>query len=288
MTNEITDSSNEKSIGNIIAEAHNLSPQQVDQVLKHQRQTGTKFGEAAVELGLVKREDVLWALSQQFHYPYAAEGRKSVSTELVVATSPFDAAAEFFRDIRSQLISAVFDASDSQLALAVCSPDVGDGKSFFAANLAAAFSQLGGRTLLIDADMRRPRQHEIFRLDSGRSGLSSVLSGRAETNVLRPIDALPSLYLLPVGVIPPNPLELVQRPTFDLLLNELSNKFDYIIVDTPAAAHGADARVVAAKCGAAVAIGRKNVTDIKAMRALVDQLEKACTTFCGTVFNTYG
>jgi protein-tyrosine kinase len=114
------------------------------------------------------------------------------------------------------------------------------------------------------------------------------LSGRAETNVLRPIDALPSLYLLPVGVIPPNPLELVQRPTFDLLLNELSNKFDYIIVDTPAAAHGADARVVAAKCGAAVAIGRKNVTDIKAMRALVDQLEKACTTFCGTVFNTYG
>lgn len=284
-----SDTGNDKSIGNIIAEAHNLSPQQVEQVLAHQQRSGMKFGESAVELGLVKREDVLWALSQQFHYPYAASRRNSISSELVVATKPFDAAAEFFRDVRSQLISSVFESSEPQMAVAACSPDVGDGKSFFAANLAAAFSQLGGRTLLLDADMRRPRQHEIFGLEdkTGTAGLSGVLSGRAETNVIRPVDALPSLYLLPVGVIPPNPLELVQRPTFDMLLNELAQKFDYIIVDTPAAAHGADARVIAAKCGAALAIARKNVTDVSAMKTLVSQLEKGCHTFCGTVFNVY-
>jgi len=284
-----SDSGKDKSIGNIIAEAHSLSPQQVEQVLAHQQRSGVKFGEAAVELGLIKREDVLWALSQQFHYPYAATQHRSISSELVAATNPFDAAAEFFRDVRAQLISQVFESSEPQIAVAACSPDVGDGKSFFAANLAVAFSQLGGRTLLVDADMRRPRQHDIFRLEdkADAGGLSGVLSGRAETNVIRPVEALPSLYLLPVGVIPPNPLELVQRPIFDMLLNELAQKFDYIIVDTPAAAHGADARVIASKCGAALAIARKNITDVVAMKTLVTQLEKGCHTFCGTVFNVH-
>ncbi len=287
MTNP-SDAAKEKSIGNIIAEAHSLSPQQVEQVLAHQQRSGVKFGEAAVELGLVKREDVLWALSQQFHYPYAANRRNTISAELVVATNPFDAAAEFFRDVRAQLISTVFESAEPQIAVATCSADVGDGKSFFAANLAVAFSQLGGRTLLVDADMRRPRQHDIFGIeDKSGTGLSGVLSGRAETNVIRPIESLPSLYLLPVGVIPPNPLELVQRPAFDMLLNELAQKFDYIIVDTPAAAHGADARVIAAKCGAALTIARKNVTDLSAMQTLINQLEKGCHTFCGTVLNVH-
>lgn len=276
----------DKSIGNLIAEANNLTSAQVDQVLAHQRSTGQKFGEAAVDLGLAKKEDVLWALSQQFHYPYAADGRKQVSSELVVATNPFDASAEFFREIRSQIIANVFSNHDNKYAVAVCSPNTGDGKTFFAANLAVAFSQLGMRTLLVDADLRNPRLHQIFGMSSGAGGLSGVLAGRAETNVIRPIEALPSLYLLPVGVVPPNPLELVQGMAFDLLLNELTRKFDYVIVDTPAAEHGADARVIAAKCGAAVAIGRQGATEVKAMNGLVASLKKVCPIFTGVILNS--
>lgn len=275
----------EKSIGNLIAESNNLSSEQVEQVLAHQRNTGQKFGEAAVDLGLAKKEDVLWALSQQFHYPYAADGRKQVSGELVVATNPFDVSAEFFREIRSQIISNVFQPADQRPALAICSPNTGDGKTFFAANLAVAFSQLGSRTLLVDADLRNPRLHQIFGLGSGAGGLSSVLSGRAETNVIRPIEALPSLYLLPVGVVPPNPLELVQGLAFDMLLNELTRKFDYVIVDTPAAEHGADARVIAAKCGASVAICHQGSTELKPMESLVASLKKVCPNFAGVILN---
>lgn len=284
------DSNTDKSIGNIIAEANQLTPEQVRQVLEHQRAHGVKFGEAAVELGFAKREDVLWALAQQFHYPYAADGRKNISAELVVATSPFDSTAEFFRDIRSQIITDVFTGKTATgaVALAVCSPDVGDGKSFFAANLAAAFSQLGARTLLVDADMRTPRQHEIFSVPEATSGLSSILAGRSETNVIRPIDALPSLYVLPVGVTPPNPLELVLRPAFDLLLSELIQKFDYIIVDTPAASHGADARVIAAKCGASLALSRKGVSKSASLKALVQHLKKGGNSlFAGTILNDF-
>ncbi|MDI1259300.1 polysaccharide biosynthesis tyrosine autokinase [Aquabacterium sp.] len=287
MTDFQTSGTGDKSIGDIIAEANNLSASQVSQILAHQQKTGLKFGEAAVALGFIKREDVLWALSQQFHYPYQAEGGTAVCAELVVATKPFDAASEFFRDVRSQLISNLFADQDPRKALAICSPNVGDGKSFFAANLAVAFSQLGGRTLLVDADMRTPRLHEIFGIENPKTGLSGILSGRNETNVIRPIDALPSLFLLPVGVVPPNPLELIQRPVFDLLLNELVSKFDYVLVDTPAFSHGADARVVAAKCGASVALGRKGQTAVPAMKQLVATLGKRGQDFAGVILNEF-
>ncbi|RZI86213.1 MAG: polysaccharide biosynthesis tyrosine autokinase [Rubrivivax sp.] len=288
MTEAQTTGNGDKSIGDIIAEANNLSAGQVSQVLAHQQKTGLKFGEAAVALGFIKREDVLWALSQQFHYPYQAEGGTAVCAELVVATKPFDAASEFFRDIRSRLISEVFaDDREPRKALAICSPNVGDGKSFFSANLAVAFSQLGGRTLLVDADMRTPRLHEVFGLESPKSGLSGILSGRNETNVIRPVDALPSLFLLPVGTVPPNPLELIQRPVFDHLINELVRKFDYVLVDTPAASHGADARVIAAKCGASVAIARRGQTTVPAMRQLVALLNKPSQEFGGVILNEF-
>lgn len=283
-----TETTPDQSIGDIIAQAKNLNADQIQQVLDYQRERGVKFGEAAVALGLVKREDVLWALSQQFRYPYLAEGAgKGLSNELVVATSPFHASAEFFRDIRSNLLTTVFDSTESRSALAICSPDSGDGKTFFAANLATTFSQMGKRTLLIDADMRTPRLEHLFGMESAGRGLSSILSGRSKTNVIRPVPALPSLYVMPVGVVPPNPLELLQHNTFDLVLCELLLKFDYVIVDTPAASHGADARVIAAKCGAALVIGRRGKTGFSAMQGLVTALQKGARKYVGAVVNEY-
>lgn len=278
---------NDKSIGDIIRQAHNLSSDQVGQVLAYQREHGVKFGEAAVALGLIKREDVLWALSQQFRYAYSADGSENISPELVVASRPFGDEAESFRDIRSHLISGVFSPTETKRALAIVSPNVGDGKSFFAANLAVGFSQLGGRTLLVDADMRTPRQQEIFGIDNATSGLSSVLSGRAESNVIRPVDELPSLYVMPVGIVPPNPLELVQGPAFGLLMSELLLKFDYVVVDTPAAVHGSDARVIASKCGAALLVGRRGGSQINASKALVDAMAKMQVRIAGAVMNEY-
>lgn len=279
-------SAGDRSIGDIIAQANNLSADQVAQVLAKQRESGLKFGEAAVALGMVKRQDVLWALSQQFQYPYQGDTPSKVSSELVVATNPFDNSAEFFRDVRSQLISTVFNGGqEPPLALAVCSPNSGDGKTFFIANLAVAFSQLGGRTLVVDADMRTPRLHEIFGIEAPATGLSSILSGRSEPNVIRPVDSLTSLYLLPVGVVPPNPLELVQRSAFDLLLAELHQKFDYVLVDTPAASHGADARVIATKCGASVVIARKNTSKVAPLKKLVDALNRGERRFGGVIMN---
>jgi protein-tyrosine kinase len=283
----INSSVQDKSIGDIIRQSNNLSADQVERVLAYQREHNVKFGEAAVALGFAKREDILWALSQQFHYPYSAEPSEAVSSELVVASQPFGESAEVFRDLRSQLITTLFNGDGPRRALAVVSSETGDGKSYFAANIAVAFSQLGGRTLLVDADMRTPRMHDLFGLQNTSSGLSTILSGRSETNVIRPVADLTSLYLLPVGVVPPNPTELVQRPAFHLLINELLTKFDYVVVDTPAASHGSDARVIAGACGAALVVGRKGTSKMDKLQKLIASVQKTNAKVVGAIMNDH-
>ena len=166
----------DRSIGSIIAETRHLSAEQVERILQHQRDKGIRFGEAAVALGYASNDDVMFALAQQFHYPYAPEERRKVNPELVALNKPFSAPAESFRAIRSQIIMRMPPEARERRAIAVVSPESGDGKSFFAANLAIVLAQLGGRTLLIDGDMRGPRLHEVFGLTND-SGLSSILSG---------------------------------------------------------------------------------------------------------------
>jgi chain length determinant protein tyrosine kinase EpsG len=277
----------DRSIGDIIAELRNLTAEQVEKVLSHQRETGVRFGEAAVALGLATKDDVLYALAQQFHYPYAPEEeQRKTSRDLVALNEPFSARAESFRALRSQLMMRIFTEGTQHPALAVISPESGDGKSYCASNLAVALAQLGGRTLLVDADMRGPRIHEIFNLRNA-AGLSGILSGRADKQVIQQVPGIPSLFVLPVGTTPPNPLELVERPAFGLLIRELVSKFDHVVVDTPAAVYGADCAVIAARCGAALVIARKDASRADSLRELVAALAGAPVKMAGVVFNEF-
>ena len=278
----------DRSIGEILAELRELSAEQVALVLDHQRQHGLRFGEAAVALGLVSRDDVLFALSQQFHYPYAPEGRSgAVRADLVMLNEPFSARAEAFRALRSQMMMRVWtEAEPVRRALAVISPQSGDGKTYCSANLAVALAQLGGRTLLVDADLRGPRQHEVFRL-SNRGGLSGVLSGRGDRDAVQPVPGLPTLSVLTGGTTPPNPLELVERPAFGLLIRELSDKFDHVIVDTPAGVYGADSIVIAARCGAALVIAREHQSRITKLQELVGAIAGSPARVAGVVVNEF-
>ena len=175
--NEVMD----RSIGDFLRQLRQLNDSQVAEIRNHQRQYRSRFGEAAVALNYASREDVLWALSQQFHYPYAAGNSQAFNPELVAAVEPFSKQTEAFRGIRSQLLLSAMGREHRRRALAVLSANTGDGRSYFAANLAIVFSQLGGRTLLVDADMRTPRQHLIFNVPND-TGLSSLLSGRTEAS----------------------------------------------------------------------------------------------------------
>jgi protein-tyrosine kinase len=267
-------------------ELRNLTVDQVSKILEHQRNAAVRFGEAAVALGFVTKSDVLFALSQQFHYPYATEERRQLSPELVALNEPFSVRSESFRALRSQLMMRLFVEGEPHRALAVISPDASDGKTYASCNLAVTLAQLGGRTLLVDADMRGPRVHQVFNINN-QAGLSSILSGRADKQVIQQVAGIPSLFVLPVGTTPPNPLELVERPAFGLLMRELASKFDHVIVDTPAAVYGADAAAIAAKCGSALVVARKNTAHAESLRELVGSLRGVSVKLAGVVFNEF-
>jgi chain length determinant protein tyrosine kinase EpsG len=276
----------DRFIGSIMAETRNLSAEQVEKILHYQREKGIRFGEAAIALGYASIDDVMFALSQQFHYPYAPEASRNANPELVALNQPFGVQAESFRAIRSQIMMRLFNERQERRAIAVVSPEAADGRTFFAANLAVTLAQLGGRTLLVDADMRGPRQHAVFGIEN-RAGLSGILSGRAESKVIQQVPGVASLFVLPVGITPPNPLELVERPVFGLLVTELLSKFDHVVIDTPAACYGSDAAVIAARSGAALIVARQNKAKVAALQDLASNLSETQTVLAGVIFNEY-
>ena len=278
---------NDKAIGEIIATNRGLSSMQVDKIAALQRRNGLRFGEAAIALGLASEDDVLFALSKQFEYPVATDQQQKLSPELVTLTNPFSRQSEVFRSIRSQLLVNVFNEQPGpRRALAIVSPGAGDGKTFFAANLAVALAQLGGRTLLVDADMRGPRMHSLF-LVPNAAGLSGLLAGRADEWAVKQVPTLPGLFVLPVGIRPPNPLELFERRAFGLLVRALASSFDHVLFDTSAAQYGADASVVASRCGAALVVVRKNSSRISELAELSVALNRNAATTTSVVVNEF-
>jgi len=281
-----TPSVGSRRIGEILCSLGAMNADQVQKVLEHQHTHGKLFGEIAIALGYVRREDVISALAQQFSFPYAASRADvQLHEELVMANAPFSDEVECFRNLRSDLLMGVLSpAAATRSALAIVSPEIGDGKTFVLANLAVAFSQARGRTLVIDADMRSPRLHEVFGIPN-KTGLSNILSGRTETQVIQPVAYLPNLYMLPAGTLPPNPTELIHQPAFEIVLHELASKFDVVLVDTPAASHGSDASVVAARCGAALVVARKDASRVNALQALLARLGKSNVRLAGVMMN---
>jgi protein-tyrosine kinase len=274
-------------IGAILVQDGRLSSEQVEQVLKHQNERGQRFGEAAVQLNLISEEDVRFALSRQFDCQYLTPGESRVSEKVVNAYAPFSPQAQAISALRSQLMLRWFNDDASRKTMAVLSATRGEGRSFIASNLAVSFSQLGQKTLLIDADMRNAVQHSLFGLQN-RSGLSSLLSGRGGINeAIQAVPGLPRLSVLPSGSLPPNPLELLDRPMFPRLLEDLVLEFDVVLLDSPSAADYADAQTIALRAGSGLIVARKNSSRAWQVKGVSESVALASATVVGTVLNDF-
>ncbi len=274
-----------RSIGAILIDNGRLTPEAAERILKLQKEQGLRFGDAAIQLGLLSEADIQQALSRQYDYPYLMPGDERVSEEVVAAFKPFSPIVEQLRAVRSQLMLRWFDAEIGHKTLAVVSAGRAEGRSFTAANLAVVFSQLGERTLLIDADLRNPSQHQLFRLEN-KLGLSSLLAGRTELAeaVIR-IPGLIDLSVLPAGATPPNPQELLARPVFNALMATAAGQYDIVIVDTPAGAETADSQTIAARTRGAVVVARKDRSSAPALQAFVTSLQHSGVAVVGAVLN---
>ena len=276
-----------RSLGGILIDSGLLTPEDAERVLLTQKEHNLRFGDAAVRLGLLTEPDIQYALSRQFAYAYLRKTpgeKKPVSDELVAAYEPFSPRVEQLRAIRSQLMLRWFDKADERQVLTVVGTERGEGRSHLAANLAVVFSQLGERTLLVDADMRHPRQHELFHLEN-KVGFSTVLSGRSRGDAVVRIPDLAGLSVLPAGPVPPNPLELLNRLNFDEFLIEAKSSFDVVIIDTPALSVGEDAAMIAVRTGAALAVAHSSQTKVAAFTDLVQGLMNAGVSVVGSVLN---
>jgi len=276
-----------RTLGAILIDGGQLRPEDAERVLQYQKQQNLRFGEAALRLGLISEADIQFALSRQFAYAYLRRTpgeMRPLSDELVAAYQPFSTRVEQLRAIRSQLMLRWFDRAEERQVLTILGAERGEGRTYLAANLAVVFAQLGERTLLIDADMRSPRQHLLFSLEN-RTGFSTMLAGRLREEAIVRIPDLAGLSVLPAGPTPPNPLELLNRLNFEEFMIGVRGLYDVVIVDTPAMTVGEDAAMIAVKTGAALAVARSGSTRVAAFTDLVQGLMDAGVTMVGSVLN---
>jgi protein-tyrosine kinase len=283
---QITPPDRGRAIGTILIEQGRLNSQDVEEIQRFAHAHGVRFGEAAVQLKRLTERDIESAIAQQYNYPILARGGESgVADDVIAAYMPQSEAVEPLRALRSQIILRWFNNA-SRRVLAVTSAERGDGRSWLAANLATMFAQLGERTLLIDADMRHPRQHRIFNIDNS-VGLSALLTGRAGREIARRVHPQLRLFVLPAGIIPPNPQELLARPVFDVILDHFAAQFSLVILDTPAASETADAQILAANAGNAVMIARRNCTPQAKLLAAMEMFTDTGVNVIGSVINEH-
>ena len=271
-------------IGGLLVQAGKLRPADVHRVLHYQREHGLRFGEAALQLGLVNESDITEALASQFSFPAFGGVQQQKGYKGVAAASrPFSQEVETLRALRTELIVRAPD-NGSEKVLSIISPRSGEGRSYFAANLALLFAQTGRQTLLVDADFRNPVQDRLFNIRPA-PGLAGVLAGRVSHEEVQSPKGLQNLSVMPAGDVSSNPLELLTRYALSVVLRNLSLRYDMIILDTPPGIQFADAQAIAAHAGTALMVVRKNHTPLRQASRLADAMHASGARVIGTVLN---
>jgi capsular exopolysaccharide synthesis family protein len=170
---------------------------------------------------------------------------------LVVAERPLSIEAEAYRSVRTNLQFLDVDATSNAIVITSSMP--GEGKSVTAANLALAIADTGERVLLIDADLRRPKVAEYFGID-GSVGLSDVLVGRVRLEDAVQTAGDGRVSILPSGVVPPNPSELLQSRAMAELIERLRDRYDTVLFDTPPLLPVSDAAILAKRTRGAILV----------------------------------
>lgn len=189
---------------------------------------------------------------------------------------------EAYRTLRTNI--QFFEMDKRNQVILITSPIIGEGKSITAANLASVFAMDGARTLIIDADLRRPMQHKIFNSPQ-EPGLTNILTGRLNWSEVLFKPDLDALSLIPSGPIPPNPSELLGARRMDELLAALKESFDIIIIDTPPVVGLTDAMVLGQKADGIFILIEVDKTPIKLAMQARDSLKMVKANIAGSILN---
>jgi succinoglycan biosynthesis transport protein ExoP len=278
------DAAAEEGVAEALLDAGLLSASDVERIATVATAQGVRFSEAAVASGKVSAEQVKLALSVRTEFPLLDPSQSKLAKEVIAA---FDADHPFMDDLRMlrTRIKAQLETAgpEGSRVVAIVSQGPREGRSFSAANLAVSFAQMGDRTLLIDADMRTGRQHELFSL-SNALGLSSVLSQQCKPrDALQRVPGLGDLTVLTAGPEVPSPSDLLARNATARLLKLMSNAFDVVIVDTPSAGSKPDASLIVAAARNYVIVARRDRSLASGVEKLSQSLGQLGARMIGSV-----
>jgi polysaccharide biosynthesis transport protein len=211
-----------------------------------------------------------------------AAARRLMERGQIMLLQPQSDAAEAYRKIRT----AIFFGLSRRPAktLLITSPSMADGKSTLASNLAIGMAQAGRRVLLIDADLRAPRQHLIFPLNDG-PGLTAVMLGKAKLGDTIQRTTIEGLDIVPCGETPANPAELIESPVTVELLKAAASAYDQVIIDSPPLLPVSDARTLAGLCQATIMVLRAGKSTRRTADDALDSLASVGAPVLGIVVN---
>lgn len=188
---------------------------------------------------------------------------------------------EMYRTLRTNL--EFTGVENRVIAITSCAPD--DGKSTVSFRLACALAESGKSTIYVDADMRKSVFMQRYKVEKEMTGLSHFLSGKIDTSEVIYVTNKERLYVLPTGVFPSNPTELLGNSRMEVLITALKKVFDYVIIDTPPLGSVIDAAVVSKQCDASMLVIASNTSSRIEVKKVIAQLKTANPNFLGVVLN---
>lgn len=177
---------------------------------------------------------------------------------LITLSDPRSAAAEAYRTLRTNLM---FTSVEKPLStFSVTSPMPSDEKSLVLANLAVTFAQSGNKTILIDTDLRRPSQHTIWGVSADRGLTTMMIEDSAMSSPPLVQTAIPNLWILPAGTLPPVPADLLSSPRMNDVIGVLKARANYLLFDSSPVLVATDAALLAAKLDGVILVVRAGST----------------------------
>jgi protein-tyrosine kinase len=284
-----------------------LSVDDVERIAEAMRAMHSGFAAAATHLGLVTPQDVAEATAavedgtarrdrsgiiesvvkrQAAARNLAVPPRVLVRAgpELIIAHCVDHPRCEEIRALRTELLMHNEPGVRSNM-LAVLSAAAGEGRSQLAAELAVALAQIGRRTLLVDADLRRASQHKLFNAENVW-GLAQALAAGGSPQVLG-VEGLPHLSVLPSGPQAPNPAELLASKHAQRLVRLWAHDFEFVVVDTPPIDEFSDGLIMATLIGRAIVASRAHLTTHRSLRSMMRRLASTQCRILGAVISQF-
>ena len=231
----------------------------------------------------------------------AKEGVFDLDAKVLFNFDSMSIVAEAYRTLRTNVQFSIGGNHKECSIIAITSTSPKEGKTLTATNLSIALSQMGKRTLLIEADMRRPQISKLFQIKQ-KPGLSDILIGTVKPNIairtitdillerpdwdsLMKMPGIDNLNILTCGTLPPNPSELLISSEFKLMLDQLRNEYDFVIIDTPPSLPVSDASIVGAVVDGSIIIYQSDTTSRHLLLRAIQNLRKNRAKLLGVVIN---